>query len=166
MVGVLVLAFNSFTSALIIGGVAFFSAGLALLSLWLFGFTMGFMGIMGTMGLIGLAINDSIVVLAALRENENARAADKDAIVQVTINSTRHIISTTFTTIGGFLPLIFFSDAMWPPLATAIAGGMVGATLLALVFVPSLYYLRVKRRALKLQEHGVSVLPLSEQAAE
>ncbi|MCC3859836.1 efflux RND transporter permease subunit [Pseudemcibacter aquimaris] len=165
MVGILVLAFNSFTSALIIGGVAFFSAGLALLSLWLFGFTMGFMGIMGTMGLIGLAINDSIVVLAALRANENARNADKAAIVQVTINSTRHIVSTTFTTIGGFLPLILFSDAMWPPLATAIAGGMVGATLLALIFVPSLYYLRVRRRVNKLAAEGGTVLPL-ERAAE
>lgn len=164
MIGILVLAFNSFTSALIIGGVAFFSAGLALLSLWLFGFTMGFMGIMGTMGLIGLAINDSIVVLAALRANEDARNADKETIVQVTVESTRHIVSTTFTTIGGFLPLILFSDAMWPPLATAIAGGMVGATLLALIFVPSLYYLRVRRRANKLSEDGEMILPLARAA--
>ncbi len=166
MVGILVLAFNSFTSALIIGGVAFFSAGLALLSLWLFGFTMGFTGIMGTMGLIGLAINDSIVVLAALRASEEARNADKEAIVNVTVDSTRHIVSTTLTTIGGFIPLIIWSDAMWPPLATAIAGGMVGATLLALVFVPSLYFLRVRRRALKLERQGVAVLPLSSRAAE
>ncbi len=126
---------------------------------------MGFMGIMGTMGLIGLAINDSIVVLAALRANEDARNADKETIVQVTVESTRHIVSTTFTTIGGFLPLILFSDAMWPPLATTIAGGMVGATLLALIFVPSLYYLRVKRRANKLSENGKMILPL-ERAAE
>lgn len=55
---------------------------------------------------------------------------------------------------------------MWPPLATAIAGGMVGATLLALVFVPSLYFHRVRRRALKLESQGVSVLPLSSRAAE
>jgi len=106
-----------------------------------------------------------IVVLAALRANEDARNADKETIVQVTVESTRHIVSTTFTTIGGFLPLILFSDAMWPPLATAIAGGMVGATLLALIFVPSLYYLRVKRRANKLSENGKMILPL-ERAAE
>ncbi|MBL4601723.1 MAG: efflux RND transporter permease subunit [Emcibacteraceae bacterium] len=166
MIGILVLAFNSFTSAFIIGAVAFFSAGLALLSLWLFGFTMGFTGIMGTMGLIGLAINDSIVVLAALRDNEGARNADKKAIIDVTISSTRHIISTTFTTIGGFLPLIMFSDAMWPPLATAIAGGMVGATLLALIFVPALYYMRVRRRALKMQKQNANIMPLNERAAE
>ncbi len=147
MMGVLVLAFNSFTSALIIGGVAFFSVGLALLAIWLFGFPMGFTGIMGTMGLIGLAINDSIVVLAALRANERARAADPDVITDIVVNSSRHIISTTLTTIGGFMPLIIWGGGMWPPLATAISGGMVGATLLALIFVPTLYYLRVKKRA-------------------
>jgi len=149
MMGILVLAFNSFTSALIIGGVAFFSMGLALFSLWLFGFPMGFTGIMGTMGLIGLAINDSIVVLAALRSSERARAADPEAIVDIVVAASRHIISTSLTTIGGFLPLILFGGSMWPPLATAISGGMVGATLLALIFVPTLYYLRVKRRARK-----------------
>lgn len=151
MMGILVLAFNSFTSALIIGGVAFFSAGLALLAIWLFGFPMGFTGIMGTMGLIGLAINDSIVVLAALRANEEARAANPDVIVDIVIGATRHIISTTLTTIGGFMPLIIWGGVMWPPLATAISGGMVGATLLALIFVPTLYYLRVRRRARKEQ---------------
>ncbi|WP_417623882.1 efflux RND transporter permease subunit [Paremcibacter congregatus] len=150
MMGILVLAFNSFTSALIIGGVAFFSMGLAFLAIWLFGFPMGFTGIMGTMGLIGLAINDSIVVLAALRANEQARLADPEAIVTVVINSSRHIVSTTLTTLGGFAPLILFGGVMWPPLATAIAGGMVGATILALIFVPSLYYIRVRRRARKL----------------
>jgi len=143
----LVLAFNSFTSALIIGGVAFFSVGLAMLAIWLFGFPMGFTGIMGAMGLIGLAINDSIVVLAALRANERARAADPEAIVDIVVKSSRHIISTTLTTVGGFMPLIIWGGGMWPPLATAISGGMVGATLLALIFVPTLYYLRVKKRA-------------------
>lgn len=147
MMGILVLAFNSFTSALIIGAVAFLSAGLALLSLWVFGFPMGFTGIMGSMGLIGLAINDSIVVLAALRADGRARAADVDAIVQIVVDSSRHIFSTTLTTIGGFLPLILWGGVMWPPLATAISGGMVGATFLALVFVPCLYYMRVRRRA-------------------
>lgn len=151
MMGILVLAFNSFTSALIIGGVAFFSVGLALLAIWMFGFPMGFTGIMGTMGLIGLAINDSIVVLAALRANEKARAGDAEVIVSIVVDSTRHIISTTLTTIGGFMPLIIWGGVMWPPLATAISGGMVGATLLALVFVPTLYYLRVRRRARKRQ---------------
>ena len=43
---------------------------------WVFGMPFGFMAIVGTMGLIGVAINDSIVVLAAIRENERARGGD------------------------------------------------------------------------------------------
>ncbi len=160
MMGILVLAFNSFTSALIIGGVSFFSVGLALLSIWVFNSPMGFTGIMGTMGLIGLAINDSIVVLAALRANEKARAGDVEVIVTIVMGATRHIISTTLTTIGGFLPLIIWGGGMWFPLATAISGGMVGATLLALVFVPTLYYLRVCRRARKRIESKENPLTL------
>ncbi|MCK5424401.1 MAG: efflux RND transporter permease subunit, partial [Emcibacter sp.] len=101
------------------------------------------------MGLIGLAINDSIVVLAALRANEKARMGDEEVIVDIVMGSSRHIISTTLTTVGGFMPLIIWGGGMWPPLATAISGGMVGATLLALIFVPTLYYLRVRRRARK-----------------
>jgi len=152
MIATLVLAFNSFTSALIIGSVAFWSMGLAFLCLYIFGFPMGFTGIMGAMGLIGLAINDSIVILAALRADERARAADREVIVDIVVNGSRHIFSTTLTTVGGFLPLILFGASMWPPLATAIAGGVVAATLLALVYVPILYYLRVNRRARKQQQ--------------
>jgi len=139
MVGTVVLAFNSFRLAGIIGLVAIQSVGLALLTLWLFGYPMGFMAVLGTMGLIGLAINDSIVVLSALNRNVQARAGDPGAIRDVVVAGTRHIISTTLTTIGGFLPLILFGGAFWPPLAIAISGGMVGATLLALLFVPAVF---------------------------
>ncbi len=149
MVAVVVLAFNSFSQAGIIGMVAIQSVGLTLFTLWLFGYPMGFMAIIGTMGVIGLAINDSIVVLAALNENERARLADKQAILEVVIESTRHIISTTLTTVGGFLPLILFGGTFWPPLAVAISGGLVGATILALIFVPAVFTYLVMRDAAK-----------------
>ena len=67
MAGTIILSFNSFRMAGIIGVVAFLSIGLALLGVWLFGYPMGFLAIVGTMGLVGLAINGGIVVLSALR---------------------------------------------------------------------------------------------------
>ncbi len=139
MAATLVLSFGSFRLAGIIAVVAGLSGGLGFGSLWLFGFPFGFMAIIGTMGLIGIAINDSIVVLAALREDEQARSGDRHAIRDVVIRSSRHVFATTFTTIAGFLPLIIEGGGFWPPLAITIAGGVVGATLLALVFVPSSY---------------------------
>ncbi|MGI9518364.1 MAG: efflux RND transporter permease subunit [Pirellulaceae bacterium] len=141
MVTTLVLALGSFRLAAVIGTVAMLSMGLGLGSLWVFGYPFGFMAIIGSMGLIGVAINDSIVVLAALRENEQASAGDREATVDVVMRSTRHILSTTLTTIAGFTPLILAGGGFWPPLAIAIAGGVVGATVLALVFVPSAFLL-------------------------
>ena len=145
MIGTVVLAFNSFRYAGIIGLVAVLSIGSALLTLWLFGYSLGFMAVIGIMGLIGLAINDSIVVLSALRADDKARAADQDAIREVVVTATRHIISTTLTTIGGFMPLIIWGGIFWPPLAMAVAGGMIGATLLALFFVPPMFTIFVRR---------------------
>jgi len=141
MAATLVLTFSSFRLAAIIAVVAGMSGGLGLGSLWLFGYPFGFMAIVGTMGLIGVAINDSIVVLAALREDEHARAGDPAAIRNVVVRSSRHIFATTLTTIAGFLPLIIEGGGFWPPLAITIAGGVAGATVLALVFVPSSYLL-------------------------
>jgi multidrug efflux pump subunit AcrB len=63
----------------------------------------------------------------------------------VVVDATRHILSTTATTIGGFVPLIVFGGTFWPPLATAIAGGVAGSAIIALYTVPALY-LRMHRR--------------------
>ena len=141
MVATLVLSFSSFRMAGLIGAVAVLSIGLSLGALALFGFPFGFMGIVGTMGLIGVAINDSIVVLAALREDPLAREGEPAAVRDVVVRSTRHVLSTTLTTIAGFLPLILGGGGFWPPLATSIAGGVSGATILALYFIPSGYVL-------------------------
>jgi multidrug efflux pump subunit AcrB len=134
----LVAVFRSFRAALIIASVGGLSAGLGPLALACFGYPFGFMAIVGTMGLVGVAINDSIVVLAAIRSLGGDHGWDVDALAQTVFSCTRHIIATTLTTIVGFLPLVLGGGEFWPPLAITIAGGVGGATLLALYFVPSL----------------------------
>jgi multidrug efflux pump subunit AcrB len=145
MTATLVLSFNSFGLAALIGTVALLSVGLAALALKLFGSLFGFTAILGTLGLIGLAINDSIVVLAALREDPAARAGQAKAVVEVVFRATRHVIATTVTTITGFIPLILDPTGFWPPLAIAIAGGLGGATILALYYVPAVHLLLSRR---------------------
>lgn len=140
-VATLVLSLGSFKLAGIIGVVAIAAFGLGLFSVALFGYPFGFNPIIGTVGLIGVAINDSIVVLAALEENPKAKLGDNAAIVSVVGQSTRHVLTTTFTTMIGFVPLLLDGGDFWPPLAVAIAGGVGGATFLALFFVPSAYRL-------------------------
>lgn len=146
MVATLVLSLNSFRLAGIIAFVGICSVGLGLFSLWLFGFPLGFMAILGTIGLIGVAINDSIVVLVALESNSLAKKGDVKAIRQVILQSTRHVLSTTITTISGFIPLLIDGGDFWPPLAICVAGGVGGATILALICVPCIYLLLAGRR--------------------
>ena len=141
MVLTLVVSFGSFRHALIVIAVGGLSMGLAPLALWLGGYPFGFMAIVGAMGLVGIAINDSIVVLASIAENEIASYGDVDATVDVVISCTRHVLATTFTTIAGFAPLIIAGGKFWPPLAVTIAGGVGGATLMALLLAPALHLL-------------------------
>ena len=145
MIATLVLSFSSFRSASIIVVVGISSVGLGFASLWIFNYPLGFMAILGTVGLIGIAINDSIVVLSALRSDAQARQGNRQAMREVVIHSTRHVLTTTITTIAGFVPLLLNGGKFWPPLAICIAGGVGGATLLALFFVPCAYLLLIKR---------------------
>ena len=117
------------------------------------------MAIVGTMGLIGVAINDSIVVLAALRKDERARAGDVDATLHVVSGATRHVLSTSLTTMAGFTPLLLAGGGFWPPLAVAIGGGVAGATLLALTFVPAASILLARRVALSPEPETAHLQP-------
>ena len=116
-----------------------FRVGLALFGVWLSGYPLGYTALIGTLGLIGLAINGAIIVLSTLKANEKALLGDIEVGTDIVIESTRHIISTTITTIGGFLPLILFGGHFWPPLAMAIAGGVAGSAILALYLVPAMF---------------------------
>lgn len=145
MMAALVMSFRSFRLAAVIAVVAFLAVGLGLGALWVFGMPFGFMAIIGTMGLVGVAINDSIVVLAAIQDDDAARNGEADAIREVVVRASRHVFATSLTTIAGFLPLIIAGGGFWPPLAVTIAGGVGGATILALIFVPACYLIVMKR---------------------
>jgi len=140
MIATIVLSFRSTRLALLIGTVAVLSVGLGMLSLWAGGYARGFNAIIGSVGLVGVAINGTIVVLAAIRANPDARRGDRDAIIDETVAATRHIVSTTLTTVGGFVPLLLFTGGdFWPPLAIVIAGGVALSISLSLVFTPTVY---------------------------
>jgi len=166
MVAVIVLSLNSFRYAAIIGAVGFLSIGLALLGVWASGYPLGFTSLIGTLGLIGLAINGAIIVLSALKANPKALAGDQETVVNIVVESTRHIVSTTITTIGGFLPLILFGGHFWPPLAMAIAGGVAGSAILALYMVPSMFSYFSRRDVAREKLHAQRVENTSEQARD
>lgn len=139
MIATIVLSFNSVRMALLIGSIALFAVGLGLLSIWFSGYPFGFMAVIGTAGLIGVALNDSIVVLADIRASDPESLADPAALTNTVMGCTRHVVSTTLTTIGGFIPLLLDGGGFWPPLAIVMAGSVTGATILAVYFIPSAY---------------------------
>ncbi len=146
LVTVVVLSFNSFRLSSIVFMVAGLSGGLGLLCVWLFGYPFGFVVIVGLMGLVGLAINAAIVIMAELKSDPKAVTGNRDAVVEGVMNCTRHIGSTTLTTLGGFMPLILDGGGFWPPFAIAIAGGTVLTSVLSFLFVPAAFILYARRK--------------------
>ena len=141
-IAIIVLTFNSFRYAAVIGLVAFLSMGLGLLSLTAVGHPFGFTAIIGLLGLVGVAINAAIIILSALKADPAALAGDQARIRDVVVTGTsRHIVSTTITTFGGFLPLILSEGGFWPPFAVVIAGGVVLSTIVSFYLVPAMFRL-------------------------
>ena len=168
MVIAIVLTFNSFRLAGITFGSALQAGGLGLLALWLFGYPLGFVVIVGLMGLIGLAINASIVILSELKGDPAAAAGDDAAIVHAVMSTGRHIVSTTLTTVGGFMPLILSSSDFWPPFAVAIAGGTLLTMIVSFYFAPAAFKLLLKDRPLRGRDRPATPrpVPLGTAAAE
>ncbi len=146
MVTSIVMAFNSFRLTALILFVGFLSAGLGMLSLWVSQFPFGFTTILGIMAMIGLAINAAIVILAECRSNAQACRGEREAIVHSVMHCSRHITSTTITTIMGFLPLLLAGGGFWPPFAIVVAGGTLLTTILSLLLVPVIFSQLARRR--------------------
>ena len=134
----LVFALNSFRQTGLILSVAILSIGLSFVGLLVGRQNYGFIATVGAIGLIGLSINDSIIVLSHIKERAKQKVMTKADLIEVVIRSTRHIVTTSLTTLGGFLPLIF-SSIFFAPLAWGMSVGVLGATLTALLYIPAMF---------------------------
>ena len=81
--------------------------------------------------------------MAHIKEEANEKLITKAELVEVVIRSTRHIITTSLTTLGGFLQLIFAS-VFFKPLAWAMSIGVLGATITALMYIPAMFIIMRK----------------------
>ncbi|MGX9356542.1 efflux RND transporter permease subunit [Roseobacteraceae bacterium S113] len=147
-IATIALTFNSFRLTLVTLVVCVLSAGLSMLSLAIMQYPFGIQAIIGVIGSIGVSINAAIIILTGLQQDPEASSGDRDAMARVVTGSSRHIVSTTITTFGGFLPLILGGGAFWPPFAVAIAGGVLLSTVVSFYFTPPVYALIARRRPL------------------
>jgi multidrug efflux pump subunit AcrB len=145
-VAAVLLTFNSWRLTAVAFVVAGLSMGLGLLAIEVFRFPFGITALIGVIGSVGVSINAAIIIMTALQADPAASAGDRDAIRGVVMRQGRHIVSTTVTTFGGFLPLILGGGGFWPPFAMAIAGGVLLSTIVSFWFTPPAFSLIVRRR--------------------
>ncbi|MEM7616866.1 MAG: efflux RND transporter permease subunit, partial [Pseudomonadota bacterium] len=107
----------------------------------------GFFTILGLISLSGIIINNAIVLIDRINiEIEENGLKPSLAVVEACQQRLRPIILTTFTTVGGMLPLWISHDPMFETMAISIIFGLLFATILTLIFVPVLYsiFFRIK----------------------
>jgi multidrug efflux pump subunit AcrB len=98
---------------------------------------LGFVAILGVLALIGMIIKNAVILIGQI---EAERAAGKDARTAVTDASCARftpIMLTAVSTVLGMIPIA--PTVFWGPMAFAIMGGLLVATLLTLIFLPALY---------------------------
>jgi len=102
----------------------------------------GFMTMLGVISLAGIVINNAIVLIDRIdTEIRDNGLSPESAVVESAQRRLRPILLTTFTTLGGMIPLYLGGGPMFESMAAAIMVGLVFATLLTLGFVPVLYTL-------------------------
>ena len=140
----LVLLFNSYTQPfLVLVSVPFGIIGV-IIAFGLHGEALSFLGVMGVIGMIGVVVNDSLVLVNHLNNLRkwNPDWSIRKLVSEGTSHRLRAILLTTLTTVAGLLPLAYGlggTDLYMQPMALALGYGILFATPLTLVLVPSLY---------------------------
>jgi multidrug efflux pump subunit AcrB len=106
------------------------------------GYSLSVLSMFGVVALCGVVVNDSLVLVDFANRKQQAGLNRRDAIHQAGIHRFRPIILTTLTTFGGLSPMIFETSRQARfliPMALSLGYGILFATLITLVLVPSLY---------------------------
>ncbi len=139
ILAVLILQFNSFIQPLII----FSAIPLALIgSIWALFITkntFSFTAAIGLISLIGIVVNNSIILVDYINILRKKGVELYEAVQNAGETRFTPIILTTFTTVGGLLPLTLKGGTMWAPMGWTIIGGLLVSTFLTLLIVPVLY---------------------------
>jgi multidrug efflux pump len=97
----------------------------------------GFVAMLGCIALAGIIMRNSVILVDQIQRDLRDGRAPADAIVSATVRRARPILLTAAAAICALVPLSL--SVFWGPMAIAIMGGLVAATLLTLCFVPALY---------------------------
>ncbi|TDT77077.1 multidrug efflux pump [Litoreibacter halocynthiae] len=159
---ILVLQFNSFFQAFVVMSAIVFSIAGVLLGLIITGRPFGVvMGGIGVIALAGIVVNNNIVLIDTYNDLKASGQSPLEAALRTGAQRLRPVILTSVTTALGLMPMVigvnlnFFtrnivygapSTQWWTELSSAIAGGLVIATILTLVVTPAMLMLGERKR--------------------
>ncbi len=106
-------------------------------ALLLSGKPLGFVAVLGILALIGIITKNAVILVGQIESERAAGKTVAEAALDASAVRFRPIMLTAVSTVLGMIPIA--PTVFWGPMAFAIMGGLLVATLLTLVFLPTLY---------------------------
>ncbi|MGW8161758.1 MAG: efflux RND transporter permease subunit [Desulfobulbales bacterium] len=106
------------------------------------GYSLSVLSLFGIVALSGVVVNDSLVLIDFANRRRKKGLPASEAVREAAIQRFRPILLTTLTTFGGLSPMIFETSRQARfliPMAISLGYGIVFATVITLVIVPSVY---------------------------
>jgi multidrug efflux pump subunit AcrB len=133
---------RSYLQPLIIMGVIPFGIIGAIVGHWITGYPLSMMSMMGVIALSGVVVNDSLILVDYVNRAVARGDELSDAVIDAGTRRFRAILLTSLTTFFGLAPMLLEGSAQAQtivPMAISLAFGIVFATVITLLLVPSLY---------------------------
>jgi multidrug efflux pump subunit AcrB len=141
ILAILVLEFRDFRTTLVVASVIPLGVVGGIVALLLSGYTLSFTAMIGFVALVGIEIKTSILLVDFTDQLRRQGIALDEAVKKAGEVRFLPIVLTTFTAIGGLLPLALQGSGLYSPLAWVIIGGLISSTLIARLVTPVLYRL-------------------------
>jgi multidrug efflux pump len=106
-------------------------------ALLLFNRPLGFVAILGILALLGMIARNAVILIDQIEAERAEGKAIWDAVIEASMSRFRPIMLTAISTVLGMIPIA--PTIFWGPMAFAIMGGLLVATVLTLIFLPALY---------------------------
>ncbi len=98
---------------------------------------LGFVAILGVLALLGMIAKNAVILISQIEDERAGGAPVRQAVKTASASRFRPLMLTGLSTALGLAPIA--PTVFWGPMAFAIMGGLMVATLLTLVFLPVLY---------------------------
>jgi len=137
MFTVLMVQLQSFSRLVMVVSVAPLGMIGVVAALLLSGRPMGFVTILGVLALLGMICKNAVILISQIDAERAHGKSPWDAAVDASSSRFRPIMLTAVSTVLGMIPIA--PTVFWGPMAVAIMGGLLVATVLTLVLLPTLY---------------------------